>query len=642
MKKIALTVILTVLACGLVFAGGKSEAKTTTTNAKTVSTVVVKEAPELAAKVAAGELPPLEQRIPDANNVLVSNMESTGTYGGNMKFVSNGSGSRWTIGKLMEEPMFRFKLDGTIEPNVAKDYSISDDCRVYTIYLRKGMKWSDGVPFTADDVVFYYNDMCLTKWFGKSLYDCFYSTNTETGVKTPCTVEKVDDYTVRVTFVDPNVTFLESLSNDSKWFFAPKHFIEPLMADSDASAKALGYSDAKAMGKAYGYYYWEIPGRPTLRPWVADNDINSELHTYSRNPYYWKVDDEGKQLPYVNQLQFFKIADAEQSKLRALAGDVDFAAMGLGDYALLKANAEKGGYELYTWATTSWATKATVVHFNQTIKDLRYREIFQKKEFREAMSISVDREEVSELITDGFGAPSQSAVPEGLLGYSSEWTNKWTEYDPAKANKLLDSIGLSKKDKNGYRTFADGSEFVINIQVTDIDDVSTTEKMAELLAKYWGAVGIKTTEKVYARDLMTEICNANDHEVLLGPLNAINASNPILRPNGIIPLGIYSAWAGAYGEYTATNGASGVKPEGDVAKLIELYNKAKVSPDYVPYAKEILKLHQENIWEIAYCAASPTLIIKNAKLQNIGSNLIFCEEFRDLGIAHIENAYFKN
>ncbi|MCR5290661.1 MAG: ABC transporter substrate-binding protein [Treponema sp.] len=629
MKQVVVASLMSVLVAGFAFAA---------------------EAPELAALVKAGKLPPLEKRIPGPSDVFVSKADSVGTYGDALRFTSFGGNSRWTVGKLTEEPLFRYRLDGTVEPNVAKGFDRNKDSTVYTIYLRKGMRWSDGEPFTADDVVFYYNDMCVPKTFGKSLYDCFYSTNPTTGKKTPCKVEKVDDYTVKVTFADTNTTFLEALTNDSKWFFAPKHYYKKLLPAyigeeaAKAKAKQMGYSDVKAMGKQTGYYYWTVLGRPTLRAWVAKNDIEDNLYVLERNPYYWKVDTKGNQLPYMNSLKWVKVSDQEQVKLKVLAGDVDFCKMPLADYTVLKQGSKKAGIEMYTWSQTSWASRPTVVQLNQTIKNPKYRAVFQNPDFRQALSICVDRNEVSELVTDGFGEPAQASVPEGLMGYDPNWTRKWTEYNVKKANQLLDSVGLSKKDKNGYRMFDDGTPFVLDMQLTDIEDIKESEKTAELLTKYYGAVGIKTTTKTYGRDLMTEMCNANNHTVLVGPMNSINSFNPILRPNGIIPLGIYSPWSGAYGEYIATKGASGVKPEGDVAKLIDLYGKAKSSTtqqEMEKNLKEIFKLHEKNIWEIGYCAVSPALIVKNTRLQNIGKTLIFCEEYRDLGVAHIENAYLK-
>ena len=143
----------------------------TTSAAPETKTSKYKEAPNLKALVDAGKLPPVEERLPDPEDVMVERKDSVGTYGEAFNFTYGGKGSQWFYGKLTEEALFRFKTDGTVEPNVAKGYDVNDDATVYTIYLRKGMKWSDDEDFTADDVIFFYNEMCVIETFGKSLWD---------------------------------------------------------------------------------------------------------------------------------------------------------------------------------------------------------------------------------------------------------------------------------------------------------------------------------------------------------------------------------------------------------------------------------------------------------------------------------------
>ena len=644
-QRIISTVSALLLGAGIVFAAGQAD---TSAAAKTVSSSA-KEAPSLTALVKAGKLPPLDQRVPPAGEAMVSPMEKPGVYGGTMRLTSYGGDSKWKVGKLTEEPLFRFKLDGTIEPNVAKGYDISPDGKVYTIYLRKGMKWSDGVPFTSDDVVFYYNDMCVPKTFGKSLYNCFFSTDPVTGKKEPCTVEAVDKYTVKVSFKHTNATFLEALANDAKWFFAPKHYYEKILPAfigeeaAKAKAKELGYSDVKAMGKNTGYYYWPIVGRPTLRAWIAKNDIEDGIFTMERNPYYWKVDKDGRQLPYIDTLSFVKVSDYSQELLKVMAKEVDFGALNLADFTVLKENERIGDYKVCAWGTTAWAERSTTVHFNQTIKDPKYRKLFQNINFRQAMSISVDRKEIAELVMDGLTEPSQSAVQEGMLGYDKKWTEQWAEYDVKKAEKLLDGCGI-KRNGAGKRVFSDGTPVVLELQLTELEDIRQCERTAELLSKFWGALGIGTTVKTYSRDLMTEKINANDHTVLVGPMNGIVTFNPALRSNTVVPTQNYAPWAGAYGEWYATSGKSGVEPPAEVKALMDIYDKIKGATNVADVEKgalDIINIHKKYQWEIGFCRSAPKLVIKANRLQNIPDNLIWCEEYRDLGIAHVENAWIK-
>jgi peptide/nickel transport system substrate-binding protein len=612
---------------------------------------IAKEAPELVAKVAAGTLPPLEERLPVEADIMVENMESIGTYGGKLTSYFKGKGSQWDYGKMTEEPLFRFKNDGTIEPNVAKGYDVNADATEFIIYLREGMKWSDGVEFTAEDVVFFYDHMCVPETFGKSLWDCFYSVNPVTTERTPATAEKVDDYTVKFTFADPKPTFLENVAINAKWLFAPKHFYEQILPEfigdeaAEQKAKEMGYSDVAAMGLETGYYYWNIIGRPTLRPWVTKNDPDSDLFVMERNPYYWKVDKEGKQLPYIDELNFIKTSDEQQNLLMVLSGDVDLALVKYSDITTLVDHMGTGGYVLTEWVSTAWSGVGAAFQLNQTVRESdgslgKKSQLYQDIRFREALSIAVDRKEITNIVSDGFAKPTQASPPEGGMGYSKEWAEKWTEYDPKAAEALLVDIGMVKGN-DGYYKFEDGSDFVLNIQTSA--EESAVDKTAELVIKYWDEIGIKTTYRHYDRSLLEDMLKAGKHEALLAPISPMSSINPALRPDTIIPIKNYSAWYGDFGTWYATEGKEGVEPTGDVKEILNLYDKIRTSTtskEVETYSAQILELHKKNIWEIGFMSDTPVLIAKNEMLKNFPDVAVYCDEFRGLGIAHLQKAYF--
>lgn len=608
------------------------------------------EAPILAQKVAAGTLPVVEDRLPIAADVMVEYMDSVGTYGDGFDFTFKGKSDQWWYGKITEEPLFRFKTDGTVEPNVAKGFDVNADATVFTIYLREGMKWSDGVDFTADDCIFFYEKMCVPGTFGKSLYDCFKVTNPETGEETQAVFAKVDNYTFTVTFQYSKPTFLENLAINSKWCFAPAHFQKTILpefiGEEAALAKAteLGYSDVAAMGKETGYYFWNTKGIPSLRPWIIEadvpnNDCDGEYFVMTRNPYYWKVDETGQQLPYGDELRFTKIADDSQTLLKVLDGSADMKEMLYTDYDVLVENMDKGGYELIEWSGSSWSSSVAQVQLNQTVKNENLRALFQNKDFRQALSIAVDREEYVELVSDGYASPQQAAPSNGALGYSEEWLNKWTEYDVATAKTLLEGCGLVM-GADGFYDFADGTDFVLNLQTyTD----SLADKSAELLMKYYGEVGIQTTYKAYDRSLLDNMLTSNDFDVIVGPVAPAETASIILRPDTLVPVRNYAAWYGQVGNWYVTGGKEGIAPTGDLLKLCELYDdlKAAMTPEEQEViALEMLKLHQENTWIIGYMSDTPVLIAKNAKLMNVPDSSVYCDEFRGLGIIHMQNVYF--
>jgi peptide/nickel transport system substrate-binding protein len=619
------------------------------TGAQPTATSASKEAPALTVLATAGKLPKLADRLPVKADIMVEKMGSTGAYGDHMSFTFKGKDDQWTYGKMTEEGLFRFTSDGKLEPNVAKGFDVNANSTEYTIYLRQGMKWSDGAPFTSEDVVFFFEHMCKPKTFGKALWDCFYSTNPTTKARTVCTIEKVGDYAFKVKFADPSPNFLEYVAINEKWFFAPKHYYVKILPEfigaeaAAAKAKELGFSDANAMGKETGYYYWNVVGRPTLRPWIAKNAPDSELFIMERNPYYWKTDSDGRQLPYVNQLQFMRISDESQITLKAMAGETDITTgLDYNQIVALKQNETKGNYKLITWPTVMWANAAGALQFNQTASDPKLRALFQNKDFRQALSIAADRKEMVQLITDGFAEPTQSSPAKGSMGYDPAWAVKWTEYDPAKAKKLLEGCGLVM-GADGYYNFADGSDFVLDILT--FSEKPTTAKTAELLVgKYFKAIGVKATFAVRDRSLIDEMLLANKVNAILYPVAQMETFNIALRPDTLVPVRNYAAWYGTYGNWYATNGKEGLEPTGDVKKLIDLYRLMLSSTSKAEIEKislQMLALHKENIWEIGYFSDTPLLISVNNNLVNFSKSEIYCDEFRGIGISHLQNCYFK-
>ncbi|NLC67314.1 MAG: ABC transporter substrate-binding protein [Clostridiaceae bacterium] len=594
-------------------------------------TYTLNEAPMLKELVQAGKLPSLEERLPVKVDIMIEPvMEEIGQYGGDWRLAWKGIDDKWTVGKFTEEALFRFRQDGNgVEPNVAKGYDVNEDATEYTIYLRKGIKWSDGQPFTADDVIFYWEHMLIPEVFGKQLYDCYYSVDPVTGDKARCDVIKVDDYTIKVIHKYPNVLFLERVAIDNKWFFAPAHFYKNILPEFVGEEKALeiakewGFSDLKQFMSWIGYYYWVWPERPTLRAWVAKNDPNSERFIMERNPYYWKTDPVGNQLPYIDRIVVDRM-EADHILLESLAGNIDCWAQDSSDFTILKENEKKGDYRIIKWLSANWATN--VIQLNQTVEDPKLRELFQDIRFREAISVAVNREEVCEIVTNGITEPQQAAVPKGLPNYQEGWAQKWAEYDVNRANALLDEIGLKWDKDNKYRTFSDGTELILIIYT------QSAGPFEELLKKYYEDVGIRTEIKQIDNALFQEMKYGN--KLTATTAESISLLKLSYRPDTVVPLRVLTPWLGYYGLYNATQGAEGVKPEGDVAKLLEYWDKvisSTTNEDINKWSDEIIKLHAKNMWIIGYTGPMPQFILVKNNFRNVPEGLIYCDEFRDLG-----------
>lgn len=594
----------------------------------------------------------VEDRLPVAEDIMVEDADylTIGVYGGELK--RSAGGGNWDAGKPIEEGLFRFTTSGAVEPNVAKGYDVNADATVYTIHLREGMKWSDGQPFTAEDCVWFYNAVCLNKVDGKGVRNCHKDANGD-----PAVVEKVDDTTFTVTFGTPKYDFIEALTVDLKWHYAPKHVFENMvnlvieskgMEDGDAktakeaealeAAKAIcgvEFSDIGKAGKEMLYYFWNYPGIPTLNPYVLSteegkNSIKGDYYEFVRNPYYWKVDAAGQQLPYIDKIVYTTVSNVDQQLMLLLDGTVDYQTVAMESIPTIKESATK--INIYEWSGGDWGDVNTQLHFNLNVDDPNLKALFNNADFRQGMSICVNREEFAGLYSDGWQAPGQAAPQKGALGYSEEWASKWTEYDVDKAKTLFESAGLVM-GADGFYDFSDGTDFVLNIVSVADNGAAETYKILE---PYFRAAGIKCTFKDSDRSNIDNDLMANAIECMLFPVTGIGDISIILKPNSMVPgYATNVAWYGTMDETTAT---------GDLAKLIELKKQLDVTSDpdeRTEIALQMLKLHEENMWTIAYVEAAPTYHAVNARIKNFLADGVWSDIYRDMGIAHCQCWYIQ-
>ncbi len=580
---------------------------------------------------------PVTDRMPVEEDIFVENAAylEVGVYGGELKRAGNPG--NWGAGKPIEEGLFRFNTQGKVEPNVAKGYEVNADATVYTIRLREGMKWSDGQPFTAEDCVWFYNVVCMNKLDSKGIRNCHKDANGN-----PAVVAKVDDYTFTVTFGTPKYDFIEALTVDLKWHFAPKHIFEKfanhaVAGENDAAlaeAKAIcgtEFADVGAAGKAMLYYFWNQPGIPTLNPYVLSteagkNNIKDPYFEFVRNPYYWKVDVKGQQLPYIDKITYTTTENNDNRLLLLLGGEIDFDTVDMDAIAEIKASTTK--MNIYEWSGGDWGNTGTQVHLNLNVGNEKLKTLFNNPDFRQALSICVDREEFAQLYSNGWLEGGQAAPQPGALGYSEEWANKWTEYDVAKAKTLLEGCGLVL-GSDGFYDFADGTDFILNI-------VSFTENGAaetyKILEPYYRAAGIKCTFKDSDRSVIdNDLLKGDVIECMLMPVTGIGDISIALKPNSMVPgYATNVAWYGNMNKETAT---------GDLLKLIELkeqLDKTAGADEREAICLEMLKLHEQNQWTIAYVKASTTFFAVNDRIHNFPNGAVWSDIYRDFGIAHCQ------
>lgn len=649
---------------------------TGTTGTDTPSGEIQKEAPMLADLVANGSLPALEDRLPAAADVYqeiaYTPKDETPVYGGTMR---TPNGGMWYFGPVAEEPLFRLLEDGSVEPNVAKSYDLSDDGLVYTIHLREGMKWSDGTPFTATDCVYYYNYVLVTEVDNETgkvtksnttkYYNWYMSSDPNDGDKLkPAQVRYVDDTTFTITLYSPKPTLLQNICIDNKWMFCPKDWYKDIMAvnmenphwSGETDLKLIGgeglttvteeeaLANAKAKSALYdfedytklcdqlGYRYWQYAGRPTLRPWNITNALTDTTLVFERNPYYWKVDAEGRQLPYVDKIEYVTM-DASLNAQEIMAGNLDFCGFGNEDFPTYKAGEATGCYNIKTMTSPNWTVCS--LQLNQTYKDAQYAELFSMIDFRHALSIAADRNEMNNILYNGMAYPQQFAAPKGTAEYIEGATDKWIEYDVDGANKLLDGISLISKDLNadGYRTFVgganDGKPIVLEVETTADD---TSAQAVALLGQYYKKIGIqvvesantdnnKRNEKYYAGDVA--MCSLE---------GGTGVFNVMLRPDYLAANRNNVCWLGKYGmEHQDHITPEPGTPMAEIVDATVALVKAATMDELKAAGQRILQSHYENTWAIGFLNDSNSFYAVNNRIHNWDENFVMCDELRFLG-----------
>ncbi len=571
------------------------------------------EAPELAEMVEKGELPPVEERLPE-EPLVVEPIESIGEYGGTWHRAFTGIKDYHAFGRQVYEPILRWPADpkDPIQPGLAKKWEWSEDGTELTLYLRKGLKWSDGAPFTTADITFWWNDIEMNT-------NITPAPHAEWVVQgEPMKLEVIDDYTIKLKFAGPNglAERVGLAFHGNQWplgferfgFFAPRHYLEQFHPDYNPDMEDYTVFEEKA----FDYN----TDRPVMTSWrISEWEAGATKLVATRNPYYWKVDPEGNQLPYIDALELRLFEDSEALNLYAINGSVDFQfrRMSLGNYPVFKQNEEQYGYHILDWADA--VPSKMCYYFNQSYPDESVREIFQNKKFRQAMSVAINRAEIQEVSYLGLGKVRAFTVVPDSPYYQPELETLYTEYDPDLANQLLDEIGLKKGD-DGWRTKPDGSPLEITVEGMDWDKATTDE--IQLVVSYWNDVGVKVTFNTMSRDIYWP--RACSNEAMVTTWTESRAIDPMVDPIWVFPFDERSWMAPAFGTWYKTNGEKGIEPTDEFKKAMGLYDEFKNTVDgeeQLRIAKELIKWHAENVHVIGTVGLLPNVVVVKNNFKNV-------------------------
>lgn len=579
------------------------------------------EAPALSALVAAGDLPPVDERLP-ANPRVLEPVDSVGVYGGTWRTGARESAETWTLRTVGYDHMVHWLPDWSgVVPNIAESVEANDDATVYTFTLRDGMRWSDGEPFDVDDILFAYE---VFQHEDLADFPAYLRTGDGPGV-----IERVDDHTFTITFPVPNAGLLTGMAQvttaiggDALTLY-PEHYMRQFHADHNADNLDELIADAGVSTWQELFTLrtdlWLNGGKPTLNAWIVTTPFGEGTRVIAeRNPYYWKVDSAGNQLPYIDRVVFEVVQDPEVLLLKAIAGEIDMTASHINtveNRAVLFDNMERGNYDFFE-VTPSDANLATY-SFNQAHRDPVLREILQNRDFRAALSHAIDRQEIIDLVFIGQGTPAQTAVLPGFPElYNEQLATQYLEYDVDRANEMLDAAGFADRDADGHRLGPDGNP--IRLSVLTRSDKQFMVDTTEMVVGYWQDVGIDARMDVVERSLVRQRKNANEHDVIIEDFPGGNF-DAYLRPTPWVPIHHNAAY-GIPWFYWWQGNEGAEEPPAHVVRQLELWDRMNATVDQDQRAelmREMLQIAADSFYTIGVVVPLSNYGIVSNRMHNV-------------------------
>jgi peptide/nickel transport system substrate-binding protein len=565
-----------------------------------------KEAPMLADMVKAGRLPPVEQRVPQ-DPLVIKPVHEIGKYGGIWRRGFTGPGDQWNGFRAASGPDNLLYWDYTgdkVGPNVARGFELQDGGKVIVLQLRRGMKWSDGQPFTADDFVFWFEDV----YSNREIYPSGHATMRINGKEGK--VEKVDETTVRFVFPEPYPFFPDNIAGSTAISAhsymadpsgigspAPAHYLKqflPKYASKEQLDKLVAESNVDNWVSLFKLKadWAKNPDLPVITPWKTTSPSTTPNWTLERNPYSIWVDTEGNQLPYIDKVQMTLAENLEVLNLRAVAGEYDFQArhLDIGKLPVFIENQQKGNYKL-SLDVGDYGSDC-MLKFNLSYEaDPEIAKWISNTDFRRALSLGIDRDQINETFWLGTGTPG-SVVPADHNKYNPgpEWRTKWATLDLNQANQLLDKIGLTQKDSEGYRLRTDGQGRLSIVVDTWGGQFVQYTRICEVIREQWRKIGIDLQVKEVERSLGQRRMAANEHHIYAW--NNDGSEHMFTFPGHVFPFDVTGGGGALYAQWFQSNAQQGKEPPPNVKEVMEKFNKA-----FGVSEEERIKLGKE-IWQI--------------------------------------------
>lgn len=602
-----------------------------------------------AQEVKNGDLPPIEHRIPSEPLIvdLDAKGRSFGTQGGTLRTLISQARDVRQMVIYGYARLVGYQPDYALAPDILKAVEVEEG-RKFTLRLRPGHRWSDGAPFTSADFEYWWKYIVNNDEITPTGPPDFMMVDGKTG-----TVTFPDPQTVIFEWDIPNPNFLPLLAQASPPFiYRPAHYLSQFhaaFADPDKLSKAVEAarvnSWAALHNKRDSMYKFDNPAQPTLQPWINTSDSDSSRQLFVRNPYYHRIDSRGVQLPYIDVVNM-TVVGAGLIAAKANAGEVDLQARGLDfpDISILKKGEVDGGkYRTLLWA--NGAASQIAVYPNLNFADPVWRDVMRDVRFRRALSLGIDRRMINRALYFGLATEGgMSALPQSPLFDEANLT-AWADFDLARANALLDEMGLTDRTPSGLRKLPDGRpmEFVVETA----GERSEEENALAIITDTWRDLGIRLVMRPLDRNILRNRIYAGTTmaSVWFGWDNGI--PNADTSPMYLAPTNQeFFSWP-MWGQYYQTLGRAGEAPDMQAAQRLMLlandWSQTDLPNERAEIWGEMLAIHADQQFAIGILSGAPQPIVVSNRLQNVPENAIWAyDPGAHFGVHRMDEFHFED